>query len=485
MDTSPPPTSSEDAADSTPLCVDLDGTLVHTDLLLESALLLLKRNPLYAFVFPLWLLRGRASLKQNVATRVQPDPTTLPYDDRMRKLLESERTHRPVVLCTAADRTLAEAVARHLDAFSEVLATDSGGNLAGNRKASVLVERFGDRGFDYAGNAPCDLTVWRHARRALVVNAAPRVAKRAGRVCEVVRVLPRKHASMRTWPRALRLHQWLKNVLVFVPLLAAHLLTDWAALGRAAAAFMIFGLCASSVYVLNDLLDLEADRRHPRKRSRPFASGQLPLAHGLIVAPLLAIAAFIAAYALAPHFALVLFGYYILTLGYSLKLKQIAMLDVLVLAALYTTRIIAGTAVIEVGFSFWLLAFSMFLFLSLALVKRYTELGVQRKAGNQAIRGRGYAATDYELLASLGSASGYLAVLVLALYINSTASAELYHRPHVLWLLCPLLLYWVSRVWLIAHRGGMHDDPVVFAARDKASLALSALAAIVIVLAIR
>ena len=290
---------------------------------------------------------------------------------------------------------------------------------------------------------------------------------------------------MRTWLKALRLHQWLKNVLVFVPLLAAHLVLDPVAVMQAVAAFLIFGMCASSVYVLNDLLDLGADRRHPRKRKRPFASGRLPITAGLMVAPVLMIAAFTAAYALAPRFALVLLGYYILTLAYSLRLKQIAMLDVLVLAALYTVRIVAGTAAIDVGFSFWLLAFSMFLFLSLALVKRYTELGVQRRAGNDTVHGRGYATSDYELLASLGGASGYLSVLVLALYINSTASAELYHRQQVLWLLCPLLLYWVSRVWIIAHRGAMHDDPVLFAARDKVSLMLMVLAALVVLLAIR
>lgn len=482
MDT---PTHGTGATESIPLCVDLDGTLILTDLLLESALLLLKRNPLYLFAFPWWLLRGRTTLKREIAKRAQPDPATLPYDGRLQELLRSEHARRAIVMCTAADHELATAVAHHLNVFSEVITADGCRNLSGSNKAALLVERFGEHGFDYAGNARCDLVVWRHARRALVVNANRGLATRAGRICEVTDVLPREHNPIHTWPRALRLHQWLKNVLVFVPLLAAHLLLNPAAMARAVAAFVIFGVCASSVYVLNDLLDLDADRSHPRKRSRPFASGKLPLAQGLVVAPLLTIVAFIAAYALAPRFALVLLGYYVLTLAYSLKLKQIAMLDVLVLAALYTTRIIAGTTAIKVGFSFWLLAFSMFLFLSLALIKRYTELGVQRRAGRNAVHGRGYTTSDYELLASLGGASGYLAVLVLALYINSTASAELYHRPHVLWLLCPMLLYWVSRVWLIAHRGAMHDDPVVFAARDKVSLVLLMLAAIVIVLAIR
>lgn len=468
-----------------PLCVDLDGTLIRTDLLLESALALLKQNPLYLFALPFWLLGGRANLKRRIAQCTELDIPTLPWDPRVVELLEAERGRRALVLCTASDRVLADAVAKHLGCFDRVMASDGSHNLSGHNKAEALVEAYGERGFDYAGNEARDLAIWAHARQAYVVNAGDSLAARAGRVSEVAKVLPRERPGLRTWLKALRLHQWLKNVLVFVPLLAAHLVLEPVAVIRAVAAFLIFGMCASSVYVLNDLLDLGADRRHPRKRKRPFASGRLPIAAGLMVTPVLTIAAFAAAYALAPRFALVLLGYYILTLAYSLRLKQIAMLDVLVLAALYTVRIVAGTAAIDVGFSFWLLAFSMFLFLSLALVKRYTELGVQRRAGNDTVHGRGYATSDYELLASLGGASGYLSVLVLALYINSTASAELYHRQQVLWLLCPLLLYWVSRVWIIAHRGAMHDDPVLFAARDKVSLVLMVLAALVVLLAIR
>jgi 4-hydroxybenzoate polyprenyltransferase len=468
-----------------PLCVDLDGTLVRSDMLVESVLALLKHNPLYGFVLPFWLLRGRSHLKHEVTKRARPDMATLPYDKRVCELVQSERLNRPVVLCTAADRVIADAVARHVGGFSAVLSTDRAANLSGRNKADALVERFGERGFDYVGNERRDIAIWQHARRAIVANASARIAVRAGKICESVDVLPREHGGVRTWLQALRLHQWLKNILVFVPLLAAHLVMDPTAAVRAAAAFLIFGVCASGVYVLNDLFDLDADRHHPRKRNRPFAAGHLPLAGGFAVALLLTLVAFAAAYALAPRFALVLLGYYILTLAYSLRLKQIAMLDVLVLAALYTVRIVAGTVAIHVQFSFWLLAFAMFLFLSLALVKRYTELGAQRQAAADKAAGRGYVTGDYELLASLGGASGYLSVLVLALYINSTASAEQYHRPYFLWLLCPLLLYWISRTWIIAHRGQMHDDPVVFAARDRVSMASLVLAAIVVLLAIR
>lgn len=470
---------------SAPLCVDLDGTLVRTDLLLESVLALLKRNPLYLFALPLWLLKGRARLKYEVARRVRVDMSGLPYDPRVLSLLEAERGRRPLVLCTASDHMLAEAVAQHLGCFDGVMASDGSRNLSGRNKADALVEAYGERGFDYAGNEARDLAIWQHARRAYVVNAGDGLAARAGRVSEVADVLPRDRAGLRVWLKALRLHQWLKNVLVFVPLLAAHMLLQPSAVAHAVAAFVIFGVCASGVYVLNDLLDLGADRAHPRKRKRPFAAGHLPLTAGLVMAPALTVAAFAAAYALSPRFALVLLGYYVLTLAYSLYLKRVAMLDVLVLAGLYTVRIIAGSAAIGTGLSFWLLAFSMFLFLSLALVKRYTEVAAQSGNGSELIKGRGYAATDASLLAMLGGASGYLSVLVLALYIDSTASAALYRHPQWLWLMCPLLLYWISRVWIIAHRGAMHDDPVVFAITDNVSRVVLVLCAIVVLLAIR
>lgn len=467
-----------------PLCVDLDGTLIRTDLLFESTLVLLKRNPLYLFVLPFWLLGGRAHVKRQIARRARVDIPTLPWDSRVLELLEAESHHRPLVLCTASDRVLAEAVAQHLGCFDRIIASDGSRNLSGHCKAAALVEAYGERGFDYAGNETRDLAIWRYARHAYIVNAAEALAARARKVSEVVQVLPRERKGMRRWFEALRLHQWLKNVLVLVPSLAAHKLLQPVAMAHAAAAFFIFGVCASGVYVLNDLLDLSADRTHLRKRARPFAAGYLPLAAGLVAAPLLTFAAFLAAYTLNPLFALVLLGYYVLTLAYSLRLKQIAMLDVLVLAALYTVRMIAGGVAVGIEVSFWLLAFSMFLFLSLAILKRYTELGTTRNNSVEQLHGRGYAVGDYELLASLGGASGYLSVLVLALYINSAASQTLYHRPQVLWILCPLLLYWVSRAWIIAHRGAMHDDPIVYAVSDNVSRIIILLCAVVMLCAI-
>ena len=469
-------------ANEVPLCVDLDGTLIRSDLLVESALGLARNNPLNILRCGVWLLRGKAAMKREIAARSEVDVSLLPYDERVVEWLRNSSQHR--VLCTASDRKYAEAVALHIGVFDEVIASDGERNLAGANKAQALIDRYGERGFDYAGNAAPDLKVWRYARRAIVVNASDGLARSAASLTEVEQVLPRNGGGLRAWIKALRLHQWMKNLLVFLPLLASHKLFQIDAALLSILAFISFGLCASGVYLLNDLLDLEADRNHPRKRLRPFAAGTLPLVSGLFAAPALTLAAFALALAVDAKFALVLLGYWVLTLAYSFKLKRIAMLDTVALAALYTVRIIAGTVAIHSLLSFWLLAFSMFLFLSLALVKRYTELQSLLQRGLSRTDGRGYEVDDLSLIQSLGGASGYLAVLVLALYINSSASEALYRHQQALWLLCPLLLYWVSRVWLKAHRGLMDDDPVVFALTDYVSRIVLALCAVVIVVAI-
>jgi 4-hydroxybenzoate polyprenyltransferase len=466
-----------------PLCVDLDGTLIRSDLLIESALNLLRRNPLNAFRMAAWLLRGKARLKREIAQRVEIDAAQLPYEQRLVDWLRADQAHRRQILCTASDQKFADAVAAHVGGFESVLASDGLRNFAGTYKAEALRSQYGDGGFDYAGNATPDLRVWKHARRAVVVNASARVVRAARGRFAVERVFEREGGNLRTWLKALRLHQWLKNLLVFLPLAAAHLVMSREAVGRSVLAFLCFGLCASGVYVLNDLLDLDADRAHPRKRRRPFASGALSLHSGFVAAPLLVAAAFAFAIPLSWRFDLVLGGYFLLTTGYSLFLKRVPMLDTVVLAGLYTIRIIAGAAAIGIGLSFWLLAFSMFLFFSLALIKRYTELHSLLRDSKSRVT-RGYAVEDLSLVQSLGAASGYLSVLVLALYINSTASEALYRHPQVLWLLCPALLYWISRAWLIAHRGAMHDDPVVFALTDNVSRVVLALCGAVVIGAI-
>ncbi|MGA0588053.1 UbiA family prenyltransferase [Dyella sp. KRB-257] len=466
------------------MCVDLDGTLIRSDLLVESALALLARKPLTVFAMLLWLLGGKARLKREIARRVELDATTLPYNHDLVTWVRAEQQVRPVVLCTAADAALAELVAAHVGGFELTLSSDGALNLSGANKAQALVDRYGERGFDYAGNAAVDLHVWKHARSAIVIASGPSLARAAARVTEVERTFASPKASVHKWLKALRVHQWVKNVLVFLPLLAAHRMLDMHAVADTLLAFFCFNLCASSVYLTNDLLDLAADRQHPRKRHRPFAAGTLPLTAGPIAAIALLISSFALAWLVEPTFFAVLLGYYLLTSAYSLRFKRIMMLDVVVLALLYTTRILAGAAALDTPPSFWLLAFSMFIFLSLAMVKRYTELLAAQKAGKVTASGRGYDVEDIPLIQSLGGSSGYLSVLVLALYINSTASESLYRHPQYLWVLCPLLLYWISRTWAIAHRGIMHDDPVVFAVKDSVSRVLLGLAALIALLAI-
>lgn len=458
------------------LCVDLDGTLLNSDLLYESLLALLARQPLYLFLLPLWLLQGKAALKRQIAARVTLAPEHLPYNPQVLALLRTT-TQRPRVLCTASDALLVAPIAAHLGLFEQVLASDGTRNLSGAHKAQTLVETFGERGFDYAGNGTVDLAVWERAAGAWVVNNDARLASAAAQRTRVHAHWPAPPRAA-AWLKALRLHQWLKNLLVFVPLLTAHRFLEPAAVAQSLLAFAAFSLCASGVYVLNDLLDLGADRQHLRKRQRPFAAGRLPLLQGLLVAPLLTLAGLLVALACSPAFAAVLLLYYAVTLAYSLRLKRIVMLDVVLLAGLYTVRIIGGTIAIEAELSFWLLAFSMFIFLSLALLKRYTELHAMLARGKNKASGRGYGVDDLPLLQSLGAAAGYIAVMVMALYINSPDSIELYRHPKLLWFICPVLLYWVSRAWVIAHRGDMHDDPIVFAATDRASQLVAALCAL-------
>lgn len=468
-----------------PIAVDLDGTLIRSDLLLETFLLLIKRNPLYLLLIPFWLLKGKAALKSEIARRVTLNPAALPYNLKFLQWLQQQReAGRGLWLCTASNERLAHAVAEHLNIFQGVLASTDDTNLSGRTKARHLVEKFGDKGFDYCGNHRVDLAIWKVSRNAVVVNAGEPLKNAAQALTEVHAVFPDSGSLPRAILKALRLHQWAKNILVFVPLAAAHKLGDALSAQQALLGFLAFGLCASSVYLLNDMLDLEADRQHPRKCKRPFASGDLPLLLGFALIPLLLLGTVLLAASLPATFWLVLAGYYVLTVAYSFGLKRVVLVDTITLAALYTVRIVAGAIAISVPLSFWLLLFAVFLFFSLALVKRYAELDALQRQGKLKAAGRGYHIEDLPILHSLGAAAGYLCVLVLALYINSPAVTSLYRHPEAIWFLCVLLLYWISRVWLQAHRGKMHDDPVVFALKDKASLSIGALAAITVLLAV-
>lgn len=461
-----------------PLVVDLDGTLLRSDLLLETGMAFVRSHPFQLHKPLVWLSKGKIALKEGLAKSVDIDVSVLPYDPQVIDLIKAERLKgRQIVLATASHETLATRVAMHLQLFDQVLATDATRNLTAHRKRDVLVEHFGQAGFDYMGNSMDDICVWQAARKAYVVNPDSGVERRAQEHGNVEQVIACKAGGSRDWLKALRVHQWMKNALIFVPLLAAHQLLNPALLLQCILAFVLFGLCASSVYLLNDLLDLADDRHHSSKRHRPFAAGRLSIRAGLLAFPLLLVGAFIGAIWLLPWtFTGVLLGYYILTLAYSLYLKRQMAVDVMALAMLYTVRIIAGAAACGLALTFWVLAFSMFIFLSLALVKRYSELHEARKKGRTGkTRGRGYYPADLEMISSLGASSGYLAVMVLALYIHDKATEALYAFPQVIWLACPLLLFWITRVWMLTHRGEMHDDPVVFAIRDRTSLLVGAL----------
>jgi 4-hydroxybenzoate polyprenyltransferase/phosphoserine phosphatase len=467
-----------------PLVVDLDGTLILGDLLHESALELVREGPLTALRLPLWLARGKAALKAQIADRVELDVALLPYNlPLLAWVREQHAAGRRTVLCTASDRRYAHAIAEHLKVFDEVIASDGTTNVSGARKAAILDQRFGAKGYDYAGNSRDDLAVWGQARQAIVVNAAPALAAAARRRFDVAAEWPAAGGRLAAAVRALRLHQWLKNLLVLLPLAGAYRMGEATLLLQALVAFFAFGLCASAVYVLNDLFDLASDRAHPRKRQRPIAAGLLSVPQGLAMAAgLLLLAAALAASA-RPAFQAALAGYFGLTLAYTFWLKRRVIIDCIALGVLYTIRIVAGWCAVGLPASFWLLAFSLFLFLSLAFVKRYSELLLMTRLGREDARGRGYLASDVPIVLAMGVAAGFGSVLLLALYINGDTVLRLYSRPELLWLTVPILLYWISRMWMQAQRGHMHDDPVIFALRDRYSLACGALFALTLGLA--
>jgi 4-hydroxybenzoate polyprenyltransferase len=461
-----------------PLVIDLDGTLLKSDLLVESGLAFVREKPRHIFAPFYWLMSGKAHLKAKLAEATDLDVSNLPYNDQVIALIKEQRNlGRRIVLATASHKIYADKIAQHLQLFDRVLATENKTNLSAHQKRDALIAEYGINGFDYVGNSKDDLPIWQAARKAYLVEPEYGVAAKASAHGNVAQVIMSPKSSFKLWTKALRLHQWGKNLLIFVPLLASHQLNHLDLFYNSVLGFIFFGLCASSVYLLNDLLDLPDDRQHVTKRYRPFAAGLLSIKLGLFICPLLLLLAFAGSLWLLPFlFTATLAVYYMLTLAYSMVFKRRMVIDVITLAALYTLRIIAGAFVIFVWPTFWMLAFSMFIFLSLALIKRYAELLEAKKEGKtKKTPGRGYFPSDLEMLASLGASSGYLSVLVLALYIQDQTTITMYHYPQLIWLACPLLLFWISRMWLLTHRGSMHDDPVVFAFKDRISLIIAGL----------
>ncbi len=469
------------------LCVDLDGTLVKSDTLYDSALAVARHHPAALLKFPGWLAQGKAALKRHLASTIQLDVAHLPYNHELLQYLEQQRsTGRPIYLATAADAGTAERIAAHLGIFDGVLASDGQTNLAGKNKLAAFQSRFGDS-FSYIGNALPDLPLLRHCQEPMVANPTPglRAGLRKAHITPI-RTFNERVSPFKAWLKAIRIHQWAKNVLLFVPLLLAHAFAPGLIAGTVLG-FFSFCLGASATYIVNDLLDLEVDRRHPRKRRRPFASGDLSVLSGVVVMVLFLLASIVLALlvpaavaVLSPEFALIKPLHFLLwlgiylctTLAYSLRLKRSVLVDVIVLSGLYTIRIVAGTAATGIPPSTWLGGFSVFFFLSLAFVKRFAELENLRERGGVSAGGRGYNIADIEQLRSFGTASGYASVVVLTLYISTLDAAQLYHHTKRLWLLVPVLLLWISRLWLQASRGQLDEDPVVYAITDERSLLL-------------
>jgi 4-hydroxybenzoate polyprenyltransferase/phosphoserine phosphatase len=460
-------TTHPDDLNPVPLCVDLDGTLVQTDTLVESVFALATDWRITPAFFHLFRA-GRASFKQRIAALTTFDPALLPYNEEFLAYLRQQRElGRRLILATAADSAVANRVAEYVGLFDEVVSSNGLQNFKGAVKAEALVARFGRKGFDYAGNDASDLAVWRAARRAIVVNGRRNVIAAARSASHVEREFTTPTSQARALMQSMRPHQWVKNFLVFVPIVTAHATTDLEAWISGALLFTAFCVTASGIYIFNDLVDLSADRRHPRKRLRPFASGTVPLHIGAMLGSVLLLAG--VTLGLLVGGLAVIVAYTAMSIGYSVWLKERPLVDVFMLAGLYTIRLFGGGEVTGHRLSLWLLGFSSFLFLSLALVKRVEELTAAAREGRRLPGRRGYLPTDAAILQILGCASAFASSLVLALFVQAEANAQRYASPGLLWSIVPLMLFWQCRLWLSTSRGYMHDDPIVYAARDWVS----------------
>lgn len=472
-------------AELKPICVDLDGTLVKSDTLVDSLLVLARTRPLLLIRLPGRLAHGKAAFKAFVTTHVELDVAHLPYNRKLLQFLQKERSAgRELYLATGADLRLAERVANHLGIFDGVLGSDGAINLTGSKKLASLQTQFGERGFAYIGNGTADLPLLSNAAETMVANPSSSLRSQMRKLgIEPTQVFEERSNMLRSFVNALRTHQWAKNLLIFLPPLLAHN-RSLSTLANALLAFFSFCCAASATYMVNDLLDIEADRRSANKRRRPFASGDLAPAAGLIASILLMGIAFAIAPLLPIDFLFWLLFYAASTLCYSMYLKRVVLVDVLVLSGLYTLRLLAGGAATGTTISHWLAGFAIFLFFSLAIVKRFAELENVRLAGNQLKNGRGYLMSDIEQIRSFGTASAFAAVVVFANYISSQDVVKLYHHPRYLWLIVPLMILWLCRVWLLATRGELDEDPVAFALSDAASLAMGVAVFLIVLIAI-
>jgi len=427
------------------LCVDLDGTLIKSDMLLETFLLLAFKSPLKLVLIPFWLLKGRAYLKKKIANLITFDPAVLPYNKTFFDFLKQKHASgSKIILTTASDQSIADSIAIHLGIFDQVIGSNGAINRIGSKKLSIIKEHYDT--FDYAGNEIRDLKLWREAKNSIIVSNKPWLVNRLKKIIKFSNEFVEESNLIKNVLKALRVHQWVKNLLLLLPLFLAHKFQDYSAILDSGFAFFSFCFCASAFYIFNDLSDLNSDRQHPTKKNRPFASGDLSIGTGIMMVPILLGISILLALKLPGQFFNALIIYAILTGLYSSYFKKIVVLDVVILSSFYTIRLFAGALAVNVQISQWLLAFSMFMFLSLAFAKRFSELYAMRERKQSEAKGRGYVSVDLEQVSQLGSASGYISVLVMVLYVNSSEVTALYSSPKLLWLICPLLLYWIGRV---------------------------------------
>lgn len=467
-----------------PLCVDLDGTLIRGDISVEALLLAFKHNPLKTFAA---ILSGCGSLpktKVNIAKLANPDPAaSIPIKDFVSYLQNQKSEGRKIILISASTDSQVKTFGDFFGLFDESIGSSDKRNLKGSGKADYLVERFGEKQFDYAGNSSADLPVWKKSRKSIVVNANPSVIKKARKIGNVEVVIGELNESLLTWIKAARVYQWVKNLLIFLPLFLSHLIS-LPSLVQSFVGFFSFSFVASSIYLINDLFDLESDRTHPSKRNRPIPAGLVTLQHAIQISLLFAVAGFTLGLMLGKDFISWLLLYAALSTSYSFWLKRQVLIDIFILAALYVIRILAGGAAAAVVVSPWMMAFSLFVFLSLAAAKRFIELSHVEARGESRAHGRGYGTVDRIPIGTLGACAGYISVVIFTLYISSSEVRNLYRNPETLWFITPLLLFWMSRLWLLAHRNEVHEDPVLFALRDIVSYSVLALCSIVVLFAV-
>lgn len=466
-----------------PLCVDLDGTIIASDSLAESLLVLIKTNPLMLFMVPFWIVQGKYYFKEQLEKHSKISPEMMLYREKvLQYIIEEKKSGRKIVLATASMPKIAKNIADYLGIFDEVLASEDNVNLRAENKRDKLIELYGKKGFDYIGDSKADLPVWEAADKAILVHPKKRILKKAEKAGNVKLVFKHNYSKLKAVIKQIRLYQWIKNILIFVPFLLAHKLISLPNLNNLLLGFVSFGLLASFVYVLNDLLDIEADRHHPTKKNRPIASGRITIVEGFMMIPFLFVSSFVISILYLPFtFTLILILYLVSNILYSFYLKKVMIMDIIMLSGLFTVRLIAGSVLANISFSAWLVEFSIFFFFSLATIKRYSELLALKDTNKTSIKRRGYKVSDIDMIRNFGIISGYLSVLIIALYVNSNEVIRLYSRPELLWIISPILLLWISRIWLIAHRGELNEDPIVFTVKDPVSWVIGIISVIIII----